>query len=60
MTGGYDCDGCLFYEYDEEYECYVCTVYLDEDELERHMSRQHKKCPYYKSGDEYKTVKKQM
>ena len=27
------CDSCLYYEYDEEYECYVCQMDLDEDEM---------------------------
>ena len=23
------CDSCMYYEYDEDYECYVCGVNLD-------------------------------
>ena len=26
------CDTCLYYEYDEDYECYTCMMDLDEDE----------------------------
>ena len=31
----------------------------DEDEYERYCSRKYSSCPYYHSGDEYKTVRKQ-
>ena len=27
-----NCESCMNYEYDEEYEYYVCTQNLDEDE----------------------------
>ena len=29
-----NCESCLNYVYDEEYECYTCLVDLDEDEME--------------------------
>ena len=54
------CDFCAYYVYDEDYESYVCDVNLDEDELSRFMSDSHYSCPYYKNGDEYKVVRKQM
>ena len=28
-----NCETCMNYEYDEEYEYYVCTKNLDEDEM---------------------------
>ena len=31
------CESCMYYEYDEDYECYVCEVNLDEDEMARFM-----------------------
>ncbi len=49
----------MFYEYDDEYEEYICTMTLDEDEMSRFMSGYHKKCPYFKNGDEYTIVRKQ-
>ncbi len=54
-----DCEYCMFYEYDEEFEEYICTMNLDEDEMSRFMSGYHKKCPYFKNGDEYTIVRKQ-
>ena len=28
-----NCDACVNYEYDEDYECYCCMVNLDEDNV---------------------------
>ena len=53
-----NCDTCLFYEYDEEYDDYYCSVDMDEDDYARMM--QHQECPLWRAGDEYKTVRKQM
>ena len=33
---------------------------LDEDEVVRFSSHPSKECPFYKDGDEYKTVRHQM
>ena len=55
-----NCDACVNYEYDEDYECYCCMVNLDEDEYYRFVSSAYKECPYYRSGDEYKVVRHQM
>lgn len=54
------CDECANYEYDEDYECYVCMVNLDEDEMQRFLSDTYDNCPYYICGDEYRVVRKQM
>mgnify|MGYP003318244424 CR=1 FL=1 len=54
-----NCDMCVNYVYDEDYECYTCLVNLDEDEMERLASSRYSSCPYYKFYDEYKTVQKQ-
>lgn len=48
------------YEYDEEYECYVCMQNLDEDEMVRFIQGNFGDCPYYRPGDEYRIVRKQM
>lgn len=53
------CRDCLYYEYDDYCGEYECSVSMDEDEYERYSSRKYKSCPYYRSGDEYKTVRKQ-
>ena len=54
-----DCDYCIYYEYDEELDEYVCTVYLDEDELAEFMTDKRRGCRYYRPGDEYTIVRKQ-
>ena len=54
------CDSCMYYEYDEDYECYVCGVNLDEDEMERFLRSSLTDCPYFQLYDEYKIVRKQM
>lgn len=45
--------------YDDEYDCDVCSINLDEDELIRFMSGSDFNCPYFKFYDEYKMVRKQ-
>jgi hypothetical protein len=50
----------MYYEYDEEYECYVCDMDLDEDEMARFLQDRHYECPYYRFGDEYTIVRKQI
>ena len=54
------CESCAYFDYDEEYDEYYCTVNLDEDEMARFMSDTFYNCPYYKYGDEYSVVRKQM
>jgi len=49
----------MYYEYDDEYECYTCVMNLDEDEMHRFLTGNFKACPYFKSGDEYSIVRKQ-
>ena len=29
-----NCDTCVFYDWDDDFEAYICTADLDEDELE--------------------------
>ena len=54
------CDTCARLIYDEDYEGYVCDVDMDEDEYMRFMSDKSYSCPYYRNGDEYAVVRKQM
>ncbi len=53
------CTDCAYLMYDEEYEEYVCTVDMDEDELARFAYGKRSGCPYYRNGDEYSIVRKQ-
>ncbi|MCQ2422549.1 MAG: DUF6472 family protein [Lachnospiraceae bacterium] len=55
-----NCEYCLFYEYDEEDECYYCTKDLDEDEMAHFLAGHHFECPFFQYGNEYSIVKKQM
>lgn len=54
-----NCESCLYYDYDETVDAYICTVSLDEDELLRFLEGNTKSCPYYRYFDEYKSVQKQ-
>ncbi len=54
------CDTCAYFEYDEEYEEYFCSVNMDEDEVYRLMSEERDSCKYYRNGDEYAVVRHQM
>ena len=55
-----NCDMCAYNVYDEEDECYYCEVDMDEDDMVRLMEGHYKSCPYYRNGDEYSIVRKQM
>ena len=55
-----NCETCTYYTYDEDYEEYICDMNMDEDEWVRVMSDAHYNCPYYRDGDEYKIVRKQI
>lgn len=54
-----ECEFCMNYEYDDEYECYCCIVDMDEDEIMRLYSDKRRGCPYFRKGDEYTIVRKQ-
>ena len=57
---GSNCEYCVNYSYDEDYECYTCEVNLDEDEMARFITGSFHQCPYFQMGDEYRIVRKQM
>ena len=54
-----NCETCMNYEYDEEYEYYVCTKNLDEDEMYRVLTSKSNHCPYYRQGDDYTLARRQ-
>ena len=33
-----NCEACAYYSYDEDYECYICEMDLDEDEMYRFLT----------------------
>ena len=51
-------DDRLHEKYNEEYDEYVCIANIDEDEYYRVMS--NRRCQYFRFGDDYTIVKKQM
>ena len=55
-----NCDSCVNYVYDEDYESYSCMVNLDEDEMFRFLSGDNRECPYYRLDDEYAVVRHQI
>ncbi len=55
-----NCDACVNYVYDEDYECYSCLVNLDEDEMYRFLTGDNHTCPYFRLDDEYGVVRRQM
>ncbi len=55
-----NCDFCVNYIYDDDYECMVCAVDFDEDEYAGIISGRFRSCPYFRAGDEYSIVKKQI
>ncbi len=54
------CESCMHYIYDEEYDCYICQVNLDEDDMTRFLSNSVMNCPHFQFNDEYKIVRKQI
>jgi len=55
-----NCNYCVNYVFDEEYNYYECQVDLDEDEMVRFMGKAFDNCPYFQFNDEYKIVRKQI
>ncbi len=55
------CDGCMYYEYDDEYGEYYCAEsFMDEDDYARMAGDSRTGCPYYRPGNEYTIVRKQI
>lgn len=55
------CDDCMYFEYDYDLEDYCCSQScLDEDDVARMANDSHYHCPYYRQGNEYTIVKKQI
>ena len=54
-----NCETCAYYEYDEDYEEYVCGSSMDEDDYVRLSGSGFRGCPYYRNGDEYRIARKQ-
>ncbi len=55
-----NCEMCMNYFYDEEYDCYTCAMDLDEDEYRQFVGDTFYNCPYFRPGDDYTIVRKQI
>lgn len=55
-----NCEYCANFIYDDEDECYICDINLDEDDMVRFLKGDTRSCPYFRDGDEYKVVRKQL
>ena len=55
-----NCESCLNYEYDEEYEYFTCIMNLDEDEMRHFITCDFRQCPYFQYDNDYKIVYKQI
>ena len=54
-----ECEMCLNYVYDDDDEAYVCEADIDEDDMAHMWGGRRRHCPYWRSNDEYRTVKHQ-
>lgn len=60
MMNGVQCESCVYYIYDEDYDCFSCLAQLDEDEMYAFLTGRGSDCPYYRADDEYAVVRHQM
>ena len=51
MSDAVNCEYCVNY---------TCEINLDEDEMVKFITGNFNQCPYFKMGDEYRIVRKQM
>ena len=52
------CDLCAYYDYDEDWEEYVCGMNMDEDDMIK-FYQSRTSCPYFRFYDEYNIFRKQ-
>ena len=60
MAEASNCEMCNNFVYDDEDECYVCDLDLDEVDMVRILMGNTASCPYHQSNDEYLIVRHQM
>ena len=44
MSDAVNCEYCVNYSYDDDYECYTCEVNLDEDEMVKFITGNFNQC----------------
>jgi len=55
-----NCESCYHYVFDDDSECHICQIDLDEDEMAKFITDSFRHCPYYQYNDEYIIVRKQI
>ena len=55
-----NCESCVNYVYDDDYDCFTCMANLDEDEMGRFLTSTNYTCPYFRLDNEYGVVRHQM
>lgn len=55
-----NCETCAYYVFDEEYEEYICSADMDEDDYARLVQDRRGSCPFWRNGDEYAVVRHQI
>ena len=55
-----ECEDCVYNSWDEDAGDSFCTAAVDEDDLARMSYRKSSRCHFYKGGDEYMIVRKQI
>ncbi|MDF2539362.1 MAG: hypothetical protein K0S76_2383 [Herbinix sp.] len=59
MNSNANCDYCLNFVYNDDYDYYECEINLDEDEMVKFLRNSFDNCPHFQFNDEYKIVRKQ-
>lgn len=54
------CEDCVYYVFDDGQEGDSCTAPLDEDDIADMYGRGRTHCPFFRGGDEYQIVRKQI
>ncbi|WP_297871056.1 DUF6472 family protein [uncultured Oscillibacter sp.] len=53
------CEDCVYYDFDEELDAWVCEADLDEDDMARFLQQTQTACPFYRRGGDYDTARRQ-
>ena len=56
----FQCEYCVNYEEDPESGESICSIDLDEDEQYCFLTHRTANCPFFRMGDEYTIVHKQI
>lgn len=54
------CESCMYYSFYADTGDAYCTAAFDEDDIAVLLYRKKSVCPFYRGGNEYDIVKKQL